>query len=60
MYLAEYNVVLMKLACLKFILQEIVINPNTKEAGTKLIVPRRLKLIKWDQVKKFEADDDDE
>ena len=48
----------MKLASLKFILQEIIINPNTKEVGTKLIVPRRLKLIKWDEVKRF-ADDEE-
>lgn len=40
----------MKLQSLKFILQEIMINPETKEVGTKLIVPRRLKLVKWDQI----------
>ena len=47
---SAYNVSLMKSLGLKYILQEIECNPSTTQIGTKLIIPRRLKQIKWNEV----------
>lgn len=52
----ETNVPRMKREKLKFILKEIELNHETKEVGTKLIIPRRLRCIQWDQVPRLTED----
>uniref|UniRef100_K3XAZ3 Uncharacterized protein n=1 Tax=Globisporangium ultimum (strain ATCC 200006 / CBS 805.95 / DAOM BR144) TaxID=431595 RepID=K3XAZ3_GLOUD len=46
----DFNVSLMKLHKLKYLLEEIRLDPDGKELGDALIVTRRLRLIRWDQV----------
>lgn len=46
----DFNVSQMKLHKLKFLLEEIRLDPDGKELGEALIVTRRLRLIRWDQV----------
>ncbi|RLN89058.1 hypothetical protein BBJ28_00019331 [Nothophytophthora sp. Chile5] len=46
----DFNVCLMKLHRLKYLLEEIRRDPDGKELGAALILTRRLQLIRWDQV----------
>ncbi|ETM52547.1 hypothetical protein F442_04003 [Phytophthora nicotianae P10297] len=46
----DYNVSMMKLHRLKYLLEEIRLDPAGKELGAALILTRRLRLIRWDQV----------
>lgn len=46
----DFNVSQMKLHKLKYLLEEIRLDPDGKELGEALIVTRRLRLIRWDQV----------
>ncbi|GMF45211.1 unnamed protein product [Phytophthora fragariaefolia] len=45
-----FNVSMMKLHRLKYLLEEIRLDPDGKELGAVLILTRRLRLIRWDQV----------
>lgn len=46
----DFNVSMMKLHRLKYLLEEIRLDPEGKELGAALIVTRRLRLIRWDQI----------
>ncbi|KAG2830576.1 hypothetical protein PC129_g6818 [Phytophthora cactorum] len=46
----DFNVSMMKLHRLKYLLEEIRLDPDGKELGAILILTRRLRLIRWDQV----------
>ncbi|KAE8887997.1 hypothetical protein PF005_g6359 [Phytophthora fragariae] len=46
----DFNVSMMKLHRLKYLLEEIRLDPDGKELGAVLILTRRLRLIRWDQV----------
>ncbi|EEY58084.1 uncharacterized protein PITG_00696 [Phytophthora infestans T30-4] len=46
----DYNVSMMKLHRLKYLLEEIRLDPEGNELGGILILTRRLRLIRWDQV----------
>lgn len=46
----DFNVAQMKLHRLKYLLEEIRLDPDGRELGDALIVTRRLRLIRWDQV----------
>ncbi|KAL3671302.1 hypothetical protein V7S43_003233 [Phytophthora oleae] len=46
----DFNVSMMKLHRLKYLLEEIHLDPDGKELGAVLILTRRLRLIRWDQV----------
>lgn len=46
----DFNVSQMKLHKLKYLLEEIRLDPDGKELGEALIVTRRLRLIRWDQI----------
>ncbi|GMF64583.1 unnamed protein product [Phytophthora lilii] len=45
----DFNVSMMKLHRLKYLLEEIRLDPDGKELGAVLILTRRLRLIRWDQ-----------
>lgn len=46
----DFNVSMMKLHKLKYLLEEIRLDPDAKDIGDALIVTRRLRLIRWDDV----------
>ncbi|TYZ61930.1 hypothetical protein PybrP1_001372 [[Pythium] brassicae (nom. inval.)] len=46
----DFNVAQMKLHRLKYLLEEIRLDPDGRELGEALIVTRRLRLVRWDQV----------
>ncbi|OWZ14958.1 hypothetical protein PHMEG_00011491 [Phytophthora megakarya] len=46
----DFNVSMMKLHRLKYLLEEIRLDPDGKELGAALILTRRLRLIRWDHV----------
>lgn len=46
----DFNVSQMKLHKLKYLLEEIRLDPDGKDLGEALIVTRRLRLIRWDQI----------
>jgi hypothetical protein len=46
----EYNVSLMKRSGLKYLLEEIRLDPEARELGEMLIVTRKLRMIRWDEV----------
>ncbi|KAJ0408150.1 hypothetical protein P43SY_002120 [Pythium insidiosum] len=46
----DFNVSMMKLHKLKFLLEEIRLDPDSKELGSALIITRRLRLIRWDEI----------
>ncbi|KAF1318474.1 hypothetical protein FI667_g13878, partial [Globisporangium splendens] len=50
MWALDFNVSLIKLHKLKYLLEEIRLDPDGKELGDALIVTRRLRLIRWDQI----------
>lgn len=46
----DFNVCQMKLHKLKYIMEEIRLDPEAHDLGATLIVTRRLQLIRWDEV----------
>ncbi|GLE00763.1 hypothetical protein PINS_up009551 [Pythium insidiosum] len=46
----DFNISMMKLHKLKYLLEEIRLDPDGKELGSALIITRRLRLIRWDEV----------
>ncbi|DAZ96815.1 TPA: hypothetical protein N0F65_007076 [Lagenidium giganteum] len=46
----DFNVSMMKLHRLKYMLEEIRLDPDAHELGSALVVTRRLRLIRWDEI----------
>lgn len=46
----DFNVCMMKLHKLKYLMEEIRLDPEVHDLGATLIVTRRLRLIRWDEV----------